>query len=297
MLYYVIIPVEISFTQNQLIWAQERFNFISNETLSKSVLFAILSLLGYYFSSKLYPIRVYQTDFKKIDLNYFNTTSIIIITALLYIIFFSDELLNSVSSYRGNVVNKFENSIFSFYSDFLVIFYSITGCYLRIKSKKFNFLGWFLSCFGILMGFLFSSKDEILISVLAILAPPIFNSKFNFKKNILYISIIIFVLPIFSIFFSLLRAGYSIFNFQNIKYAFSSGFAVNSDPGGPMVVLDTIVNSSNDLLWGSTYINSIISLIPKFIYPNRPLDIAQKFAIDNLEVYDSGYGIGFSPGW
>ena len=140
MLYYVIIPVEISFTQNQLIWAGERFNFISNETLSKSVLFAILSLLGYYFSSKLYPIRVYQTDFKKIDLNYFNTTSIIIITALLYIIFFSDELLNSVSSYRGNVVNKFENSIFSFYSDFLVIFYSITGCYLRIKSKKFNFL-------------------------------------------------------------------------------------------------------------------------------------------------------------
>ncbi len=68
------------------------------------------------------------------------------------------------------------------------------------------------------------------------------------------------------------------------------------DPAGPMHSLASIIgDDSLQLKYGSTYINSLGVLIPKVIWPDRPLDLSEEFAKEYISDWSEGQGFGYSP--
>ena len=68
-----------------------------------------------------------------------------------------------------------------------------------------------------------------------------------------------------------------------------------SDPAGPMVSILHELNKDAPLILGNTYTNIFTIFTPKIFFPNRPLDLAEKFAKEMIVNWKPGQGLAFSP--
>lgn len=67
------------------------------------------------------------------------------------------------------------------------------------------------------------------------------------------------------------------------------------DPMGPMVSLVEILqDESIEHRYGATYLDSLVLLIPKSLWPDRPLDLSENFIRERLAGWQPGMGMGYS---
>lgn len=67
------------------------------------------------------------------------------------------------------------------------------------------------------------------------------------------------------------------------------------DGAGPAAVTLLTIEQHEGLQWGWTYLQGFLLFVPRGLWPDRPLDIAESFARDIMPNWVSGQGMGFGP--
>lgn len=96
--------------------------------------------------------------------------------------------------------------------------------------------------------------------------------------------------------FSMVRSGY--FQLNEIIPQLISGYGLslrNLDPAGPIYSVVMYIKDSPPLEYGTTYISQIGVMIPKFLWPDRPVDLSEAFAREYMADWMPGMGFGYSP--
>lgn len=295
--YYLAVPIECALTQNDTIGLGEIAGFLplgDSTKIAISILsvFALigfgigLRFSGFYFLKKLKIRSNYESMPKSI-------LFLICILFLILVLFFRTKVFAS-GTYQGNVNTVYDNPLYSLLVDWIVIFSSVISASNIIKSKFISFKSILFILPGILWGLYASSKDQILISILGILS--IYTVVFP-PTRLVYIFFaffgIIIIAPLAMLGFSLFRSGVVI-STDEMQIMLSKGIIRNTDPAGPIAVFNDIFNKNIDFKFGSTYLETFYLWIPKFIWPNRPPDLAEKYAQDTLSGWMPGQGLGYS---
>ncbi len=67
------------------------------------------------------------------------------------------------------------------------------------------------------------------------------------------------------------------------------------DPAGPMGVTVLTVKEDAPLMWGQSYVEGLSLFVPRALWPDRPLDIAESFGKRMMPNWLPGQGMGFGP--
>jgi oligosaccharide repeat unit polymerase len=178
--------------------------------------------------------------------------------------------------------------------DWIVLGCSIICGAIIIKKKRVNYLSFLFSIPGLYWGVYASTKDQLLIAVLGLLTYfTVANPIKNFFLLIIGFIFLILLAPLGLLWFSLYRSGV-IINMEALYAVLEKGVIRNTDPAGPIAVFNDLFNSGVDMKFGSTYLDTFYLLVPKFVWANRPLDVAEKYAQETLKYWLPGQGLGYS---
>lgn len=278
--YTLMIPLEILF------FNEGRFSSLYLGP-NKYIFWSLISYLGFIIPFSLIK-NVEHIRVPEISLNLKRIKRIQYVLFFYFFsgfIFFRGSILK-VNTYQGNIELS-ENSVYKFYVN-LGIFITSVLISIYVKSKKYK-RGIILMMILILWGMYSSDKNPILIGALGFLLG--INNKLKHKKSFIFFVLIILLIPILSILFSSYRSG----NINNVDI-YRSMYS-NSDPKGPFrSVIHAEKNlGKKELLYGESYLNSLLTWVPSKLWKNRPEDLSIKFAKENISDYHKGLGLGFSP--
>jgi hypothetical protein len=134
-----------------------------------------------------------------------------------------------------------------------------------------------------------SDKDPLLKAAVALSAFLVGKRSRSIKHLYLYCGaavIAIAALPVFSAF----RAHAPLELRRNI-----AEFSVqDTDAKGPMMSLVSVLEDEPDKLYGRSYLFALAAWIPRSIWPDRPYDLAQEFAFQEIRNWQPGMGLGYS---
>jgi hypothetical protein len=101
------------------------------------------------------------------------------------------------------------------------------------------------------------------------------------------------VLAVAAISFSNFRGG------AGFDLADRSGYLTTIEPAGPFVsIVDETLDrgsSAPDSAFGESIVNGLIGWVPRAVWPQRPLDVAEQFARVRIPDWKPGEGYGYSP--
>ena len=61
-----------------------------------------------------------------------------------------------------------------------------------------------------------------------------------------------------------------------------------------MVSLVDSIDSREELLFGLSYLRGFFIFVPRFLWPDRPLDLSEEYARNTISRWQPGQGMGFS---
>ena len=260
----------------------------------------LLAHISFYFGYKITKLaglenehNLTTTTSKKsytID-RYFSYSSILYLALLVFI--FKNEFLSSLT-YAGNYSLTYSNSTFSFFKSSIFFLLAVASG-LCLSNKKNYFIGFLIAILLFSLGLVFSDKDPMVLSVLAVVSSNtrLYSEKIRLYKYFFFIFTLLF-LAFLSKVFSYYRGGSGLFDSISTAYNRFSFSAL--DGGGPFFSIITVFSDDKDYLYGSSYIDEIINLVPRFLYlGDRPDDISVQFAKDQMVNWSDGMGLGFSP--
>lgn len=295
--YYLAVPIECIVTGNDFIALGDKINNpLSDNTKIAIAIMSVLAIIGFGIGLKCSGFtHSIQNSNSFINQNTQPVGFIILIvfSFILLLILFRDKIVSS-GTYEGNVDTSYNNPFYTLLVDWIVITCSIIAGAVIIKTRRVKILSIVYLIPGIYWGIYASTKDQLLLATLGLLT---FYTVANPVKNILlfmagFIVIILFA-PLALLWFSLYRSGVTV-NIEVLKGVLDKGIIRNTDPAGPIAVFNDLYNSEITYNYGSTYLESIYLLIPKFIWSSRPLDIAEKYAQETLSMWLPGQGLGYS---
>lgn len=192
----------------------------------------------------------------------------------------------------------YDNSIFSYNKLLLTTYASICiSVYLYIFKKKI--VGFSILALVIMFGILSSDKNPILMGLIALIPSMeslIIKYRILLFKNKLYITIILILIAILIILlvpiFSVYRGGVDIFN-TDLKEIYYFSFT-KIDPTGPFLSIAQTIKNKALFNLDFTYIKELLVVIPKMLFPNRPMSLADQFAQEMMLNWSSGMGLGYS---
>jgi hypothetical protein len=282
--YTLMIPLEIKYLPFT------RFSSRYNLNLDLYIFWSFISYAGFIIPFFLIPKNVYENlnNFSKLDLRKAlkNINIFLFFFIFLGLVFFKDSFILA-GTYEGNV-NLSSNSLYKYYIDILTML--LVVC-LSANVRCSNFISGLLIFIVLLFFSVYTSdKNPLFLGGVGLL----FGMSNSFKKITSFQAffIALFILPLFALLFNSFRAGsISYFELFNVLYT-------NSDPRGPF---ESIISAQKDYLvngdfkLGMTYFESMINWIPSFIWSSRPIDLGTQYAMDNIQSYTKGMGLGYSP--
>lgn len=296
-IYYVLIPIETVVQGTSYLYVHSLILDLDSGTMVIVVIMAIFALIGFsfgYFCSKFVPIHTnYTSKIKKIwsfqtNSLPFSLPVLILVSFSLIIVFYSGDLITSFASYADNISTTFNVPVFAYLVSQTTLLFSICVAYYSYSLP--HSLVKFMFCFILLIswGIFSSNKDPILLALLGfsvIFFKDIHQSGFKLIGIMLGPVVIILLVPLFSLY----RGGLSGMELIT-SYYFSPS---KIDPAGPFLSL-VMSLSSDEHKFGFTYINDLTLMIPKFLWHNRPIDLAMQFAQDHIPNWQPGQGFGYS---
>ena len=302
--YFVVIPFELYIRGVDYFFAHAWMRLGSYER--NLVLFiSIISLFGFYFGLTLSCYRLlpkkYFMETKECGLNKNRyrwpiriLICIIIVSGSILIIFYRD-LIFAQSDYVVAYGITYESPLYSFVKMHFLIALGLTAG--LIKHRGWRWKGKTISLaiviLIVLMGILTSDKGPLLLALLTCASFIEFN-KISFIKFVTISSFGSVCVIIIVLFFNLYRTQIPIVEVFH-KMPWTEISFVKLDPGGPMVTLCSVIEDNVPLRYGKTYIDGIGVIIPKAIWPDRPLSLSEEFAQDFITDYSEGKGLGYSP--
>lgn len=295
--YYLAVPIECAITGNDYIaLGDNNNNPLLDNTKIAIAFMSVLALTGFYFGLKLskfsYVVNLDRT-------NYHDKTTpkgivfLILFSFIILVSLFSNKIVLS-GTYEGNVDTSYNNPFYTLLVDWFVLSCSIICGASIIKNNYVNYVSILYSIPGFYWGIYASTKDQMLIAALGLLT---YFTVANPIKNILLLILgfifLILIAPLGLLWFSLYRSGIVV-NKEALISVLEKGIIRNTDPSGPIAIFNDLYNSNIELKFGATYIDTFYLLIPKFIWVDRPLDIAEKYAQETLKYWLPGQGLGYS---
>lgn len=201
------------------------------------------------------------------------------------------------SSYHLSSELQYTNSI-AFLLYYLV--YASMAILAAIVGAKIK--GWGLLMAGVLwfagiyLAFFSHERAPLVFNALSI--AYVFFYKTKGKGWLVALSAIaaMFLLFVITPIFSMIRSG--AFTPEQLIPQLINGYGFslkNLDPAGPLYSIVMYIKSTPALQLGSTYISQLGVFVPKFIWPDRPIDLSEAFAREYMADWTPGMGFGYSP--
>lgn len=294
--YYLAIPIECALTgHDEIALGEIRDLPLLDSTKTIIAIFSLLAFLG--FGIGLKNARFGLNNERESNKNEtplpISVLTFIIVAVFCLLIFYRDEVLAS-ETYEGNVSIVYSNPLYTLLVDWIVIYCATLAGANIIKFERITLRAIFFMLPGLFWGLYASTKDQLLIVLLAGLSYfTVVRQPRNMGTVLIGLSCCIFLAPIGMLWFSLYRAGVEI-NFDEMESILSLGLIRNTDPAGPIAVFNDIYNSTVEFRYGQTYLETFYLWIPKFIWSNRPPDLAEMYAQQTIGDWTPGKGLGYS---
>lgn len=295
-IYYLGIPIELilfntSIVNSDIILPQNHIESI--------MLMGILSITGFGMGYYLSAYRLKLTNVEKETVKNHTTIRSIYFLAISIAIaifaLFSEEIRNSFLSYKGNFTTTYNNSLYAYSKECFFFSVSVVIVFLSNKKLLYKIIAVILTIILVAFGIFSSDKDPMLLAVIAWVV--FFTRKMvDYNLNKIRVSLILFfisviIIPLCSNYFSYYRGG-GLLQMEDIK---EKGLYRMFESAGPMESLVTVLDDSDlEYQWGRTYIWGLISWIPKSVWADRPMNLAEKFAKEKIKNWEPGRGLGFS---
>jgi oligosaccharide repeat unit polymerase len=295
--YYLAVPIECALTNNDYIILGE----IGDQPLQDSTkiaisIMAVLAIIGFGIGLKISKFSFRDKNLKPIEgqkSQPLGISTFIFIAIFLLVLLFRDKIIMS-GSYEGNVDAVYNNPLYSLLVDLVVIYCAVLGGSVIIKHRKITFIAILYVLPGIYWGTYASTKDQILVGILGLLT---YYTVVKPPKRIIVVLLglicLVFLAPLGMLWFSLFRAGVNI-SYEEMKNLLDQGVLRNTDPAGPIAVFNDIYNKNSGYKYGTTYVETLYLWIPKFVWPGRPPNLAEKYAQDTIKTWLPGQGLGYS---
>lgn len=278
----------------------ERVNWISMDTINRSSILSFIGYagysIGYFFLTR--KVNFQQTDNNRSIILLFSDTytkilvSFILVISSSIVIFYSNELIYATSSYESKISGNYLGSGYAFLISIVITLLSLLTNYFILNGRNFqliSFIGLFLF---INIAILTYSKGPFIYAALCG-----FCFLHRYGRVPTWISLVgmataavlalVYFVPAFAAYratgeFDLLASDAVTLN------------TIFSDASGPYGVINFALNGYVSMddhpLW-----ESFILWVPRALWADRPLDVAEGFARQVMENWQPGYGVGFSP--
>jgi oligosaccharide repeat unit polymerase len=276
-------------------------SYITIETIdSSAIIFAlgyISFAVAYFLFSKSENFGGYipknTTTISIVKDNYARTLfAFIIIIATVIVTFFSSELINATSSYEGKIGQNYTSSTYAFILGMAFTILSLLANYTILNVRNYALVSMFAILLFAFLAILTFSKAPFIFAALCAFC-FLYRYKrlpYSLTMSTLIVAAVVatmFVIPAFSIFRASGEFAITIPNRDSLPL-------ILSEASGPFSIMHFALNGyiSADAhpLW-----HSFTLWIPRAIWADRPLDIAEGFARQVIVSWQAGLGLGFSP--
>lgn len=291
-IYYIGIPFELSLLGLQefrwgIILTPSQLNQIIAMGISAFVAFSV----GYYIS-KFNPFKnsnqSLKISFKQsvpYSIFFLWILSIVITPTIFY------EKILSMKTYSEAYGIIYRNPELSLLTDYVILCTALISATFLAKTQNiYKLIGIGLVVMIVLWSIYSSDKNPLLIGLLALGA---YYAGFKGKRFITFLLIIFggaLILFLFTM-FNIYQGGGDI----SPAYIFTSRYGIiYSDPAGPILSLAYVLDRPIDFKYGTTYLDFFNIIIPKALWSERPLDLAEQFARETIVNWAEGQGMGYS---
>ncbi len=296
--YYMAIPLEMLLTGDGFARDDHGVRWIEPEHRLEMIGYGALAFLSFCIGLQFHPVAGLKKQL--CVLTSFNDTaprSILWLTGGCFFVLSLVIAQNSalIFDYASRVAFYYSNPAFSYIVTIASVTYSmllfvwIQGHTLSVARALL--LATPMLAFGLLSG----SKWPILMVLLA-LSTLIWRYRLVRRRLFIPLAFVgILGLGSFALIsFSLYRGGAEESAAQFLSER-GNGIFRWSDPAGPLLSLhDSIKNAPSELLYGRSYAQALVQWVPRFIYPDRPIDLSEAYARTYIADWSEGVGVGFS---
>lgn len=293
-IYNLAIPVESVATGRDWIYALGRKLFMSDEQLETISVMAVLALIGFTigFVASGLRIRLDQPEpGGRRDHSFVGVLALVAVSVAVGLIFFADTIVE-VSSYEANYRILNTSPAFAFTTKVFIVAACVGAASMIRQGSAWMYwtpLVLVVASWGIYS----SNKDPILIALLAC------GSLLHVRQVgastgslVLVATAALAGAAILPVIFSAYRAGVDLS--VALTVLAQRGAFMSSDPSGPFVSLVGSISAASGPLWGESYLQAVTSWVPGFLWPGKPIDLAEEFARQNIAEWSPGRGLGFS---
>lgn len=276
-------------------------NYISIDTIEKSsILFSSgytgFALSYFFFTGKNKNIK-YRTGNNNFTAIISDRHTVILLAFVLMVLLvlstvFRGQLLASTESYEGKISGNYNNSVYAFFVNIALTLLSLIYNYIILQVRRFVSV----TAVGVFLFFALAvvtySKAPMIYSALCVFCAlhrlhRIPNSVLLFGIIVGAVVMSIVFIPMFSIYRATGELTLQPLNVQGV------GLMI-SEASGPFTIvhlaLNGYVKADGHPIW-----QSFALWIPRAVWPDRPLDIAEAFAQQVIANWQAGFGLGFSP--
>ncbi|QDS99805.1 O-antigen polymerase [Adhaeretor mobilis] len=288
--YYLSVPLELHLKGQDIHAVLPAVFYMPNEVRISIALAAIIALLGYIAGHHLSGMQRQLATLRTTQKERAPTSLLAIIFSLCALLFaiYGFSLFQKLSYHEGNVL-RYSDSFFSFSTSLLTMSIGLLAGAYAFQGRILRTEVLAALAFLIFWGFFTSEKNPLLVAAMG--AGTIWlggrsRSKWFLALYCAGALAVTVLLPVFSA----IRNDATP-DWEAILHAYT---LEHQDANGPMMSLSSAMAGDEEPLYGSSYLYALVSWIPRSVWPDRPYDLAQTFAYDNLEGWQPGMGLGYS---
>lgn len=211
-------------------------------------------------------------------------------------IFFQDFLHGVLQSYEASYSEQYAQPLPTLICQLIELLNSILAIFLALKKRFFSLLGALcMLSLNFALSLLFKEKGPAVISLIGIGYLYFFfirDRRLALAGMIAGICFGLFVLkPIYD-----LTAIYGFPEGRFLeKLVEKKPTLLNLDSAGPMALIAYTMKEDEHPSWGGGLMQSFSIFVPRFLWPDRPLDASEAIAKDLIPDWVPGLGMGYSP--
>lgn len=295
-LYVVAIPMEVTITGNKYLTLRSVVT-IPDEVISGIVPLAFVALIAFAVGYLLLVDRtpVAQQTFSRAEVVHAQRTLAFCagLAVLVMIGLFGAQLI-ATRDYTTSYTERYESPLYAIGLALMQVLVAMFGFSVG-RFGRHRFLGaaavaGFLGLWGLY------SNQKTPIVLAGLVALGYLMSRVRRPPAVL-VGLTILVMPavlaVAAISFSTFRGG------GGFQLAGRTGYLTTIEPAGPFVSIVDEMNvrgsSAPQSGFGESILNGLIGWLPRSIWPDRPLDVAEQFARIRVPDWMPGEGYGYSP--
>jgi oligosaccharide repeat unit polymerase len=288
--YYLSVPLELYLRGQEVFATYPIVSGITPETRNAIGIAAVLALFGFIIGHRLSgmgrlitqqndsPARRLPRSLKYVAIG------AIAVMFLLYRFTIFEKL-----AYNDANERRFNDPVFGYLTRLCLLLCCLSAGVIVQKKGIAKAPAIVFAALAIAWGIYTSDKNPLLQAALGLSAYWVGKRSGSIKYLYFFCAaavLTIAALPMFSAF----RTSVPV-DFRKNLHEFS---VQNTDAKGPMISLVDALEDDPPRLYGSTYLFDMVAWVPRAVWPDRPNDLAQDFALDNIPKWEPGMGLGYS---